>query len=121
MKNTISPAIIILALSTIIAGCGLPYRIDIDQGNIIEQKDLNRLHVGMSKSQVQRLLGSSLLQDMFHKDRWDYVQRYKNGKTQKTEESKVALFFTNGLLNRIEKDGYETIAVEPVPYTITPQ
>lgn len=121
MKNIISHTCILLAFSSLVTGCSIPYRIDVDQGNIIEQKEINRLRVGMNKNQVQGLLGSSLLQDMFHKDRWDYVQRYKNGKTQKTEESKVSLFFTNGLLSRIEKSGYEQIETEPVPYSIDSQ
>lgn len=110
-----------LALTITLAGCSFPYRIDVDQGNIIEEKHLNRLRIGMSKNDAQRVLGSSLLQDLFHKNRWDYVQRYKNGKTQQVAESNVALFFTNGLLRRIEKDGYQYIATEPVPYSAIKQ
>ncbi len=107
---------IVLALLT--ACGGIPYRIDVDQGNVVRAKDLARLRVGMSKPQVHQLMGNPLLQDVFHKDRWDYILRYKNGRTQQVSESRVTLYFTNELLSRIDKAGYKAIEIEPVPYSV---
>ncbi len=121
MKKLTFQACLYLALASAVGGCGFPYRIDVEQGNVVTQKDLNRLSIGMSKPQVQSILGTSLLQDTFHKDRWDYQQRYKNGKTNQWEKSKVVLYFNNGLLSRIEKDGYASIKTEPVPYSVEGQ
>lgn len=113
---------ICLSLATILTACsGIPYRIDVDQGNIIDQQSLSRLRVGMNKKQVQQTLGSTLLQDLFHKNRWDYIHRYKAGKTQDIQESKVTLYFTNNLLSQIEKSGYKTIEAVPLPYSVKPQ
>lgn len=110
---------ICITLLTLLTACGgIPYRIDVDQGNVVQAKDLARLRVGMNKTQVRQLMGNPLLQDIFHKDRWDYIQRYKNGRTQEVNESRVTLYFTNELLSRIDKAGYKVIEVEPVPYSV---
>lgn len=95
---------------------GVPYRIGIEQGNIIDQQTLSGLRVGMPKTQVQQLLGRALLTDMFHKNRWDYVQYYKSGSTRKVQKGKVSLYFTNNLLSRIEADDIADIAPESVHY-----
>ncbi len=109
-----------LLVSSALTGCSkIPYRIDIDQGNIIEAQTLSRLRVGMRKAQVQQLLGSPLLQDVFHSNRWDYIQRYKRGETQELTESKVSLYFSNGLLARIVKDDFQVIETAPLPYSLT--
>lgn len=108
-----------LSLAVFLTACSnFPYRIDVDQGNVIDQQALSQLHVGMTKNQVQQVLGSSLLTDIFHSNRWDYVQYYKRGTTQSVEESKVSLYFTNGLLSRIENEQYNAIETDPVPYSV---
>lgn len=108
-----------LSLAVFLTACSnFPYRIDVDQGNVIDQQALSQLHVGMTKNQVQQVLGSSLLTDIFHSNRWDYVQYYKRGTTQSVEESKVSLYFSNGLLSRIENEQYKAIETDPVPYSV---
>ncbi len=104
-----------LALSV---GCGhMPYRIDVDQGNIIAKKDLERISIGMSKAEVQQALGTSLLTDVFHNNRWDYVQYYKNGRTQEVQEGKVSLYFSNGRLSQVRtEEMLDELKTEPVPY-----
>ncbi|MBS9777380.1 MAG: outer membrane protein assembly factor BamE [Gammaproteobacteria bacterium] len=92
------------------------YRIDIDQGNIIETKAIARLQPGMTKQEVQRTIGSPLLVDIFHSNRWDYIQHYKNGKTGKIQKSKVSLYFTNGLLTKVDADKISDVTTEEVPY-----
>ncbi|PIE45516.1 MAG: hypothetical protein CSA45_02170 [Gammaproteobacteria bacterium] len=104
-------------LGTFLTGCQrLPYKIDVEQGNVIDQKMLSQLRIGMSKMEVQQYLGSSLLADIFHQDRWDYVQYYKSGRTQKLQKGLVSLFFTNGLLSGVKADQLAQIDKEPIRY-----
>ncbi|MET0025063.1 MAG: outer membrane protein assembly factor BamE [Sedimenticola sp.] len=81
----------------------LIYRMDIQQGNVISQETLNKLQPGMSKSQVRYLMGTPMLIDVFHQDRWDYIYRMQKGKDEPTQE-RVSLFFKEGRLTRIEGD-----------------
>ncbi|MCB1858352.1 MAG: outer membrane protein assembly factor BamE [Gammaproteobacteria bacterium] len=81
----------------------LMYRIDIQQGNVIEQEMVNRLEPGMSKSQVRYIMGSPLLVDVFHQDRWDFY--YSMGKGKRIlEQKQVSLFFEDDRLIRLEGD-----------------
>ncbi|MES2049334.1 MAG: outer membrane protein assembly factor BamE [Pseudomonadota bacterium] len=52
-----------------------PYKITVQQGNFISQEMVSQLKVGMTREQVRFLLGTALLTDMFHEDRWDYPFR----------------------------------------------
>lgn len=62
------------------AACGrFPYRIDVQQGNYVTQDLVARLKVGMTKSDVRQLLGTPLLNDVFHADRWDYLFTHVKG------------------------------------------
>lgn len=73
----------ILAVITLVAGCGFVHRIDIQQGNYVTEDLVARLKEGMSKSEVRQVLGTPLLSDAFHADRWDYYfSQAKGGKPQ---------------------------------------
>ncbi|MCE9639672.1 MAG: outer membrane protein assembly factor BamE, partial [Betaproteobacteria bacterium] len=50
-----------------------PYKIDIQQGNVVTQEMVDKLKAGQTRSQVRFVLGSPLVADMFHDDRWDYI------------------------------------------------
>ncbi len=108
---TVKIIAMLICSATLFACGGIPYRIDIEQGNIVDRQVLGGLRVGMHKNQVRQVLGNALLADMFHKNRWDYVQYYKDGRTQSIQEGKVSLYFTNDLLSRIEAD--ELIEIQP--------
>jgi outer membrane protein assembly factor BamE (lipoprotein component of BamABCDE complex) len=58
------------------SACGLIYKQNIQQGNALEQKDLDELYIGMNKRQVSFVLGSPSIHDPFHQQRWDYVQTF---------------------------------------------
>lgn len=79
------------------------YRIDIPQGNIITQEMLDQLKPGMSKSQVRFLLGTPLLVDVFHQDRWDYLYSYQPGGKDRLQR-RVSVFFSDDKLTRLEGD-----------------
>ncbi len=65
-----------VALALSLAACNIVYKQDIQQGNVLDDDDVARLEIGMTKRQVQVLLGSPSVQSPFHEDRWDYVNTY---------------------------------------------
>ncbi|MBZ0090894.1 MAG: outer membrane protein assembly factor BamE [Sulfuricellaceae bacterium] len=80
-----------------------PYKIDVQQGNVVTQDMVSKLKAGMTKSQVRYVLGTPLLMDIFHANRWDYVYRYvKAGRL--TEERRLTLFFDGDKLQRVTGD-----------------
>lgn len=91
------------ACSTLAIDMPLVYKIDIDQGNIIDQEMVNLLKPNMSKRQVIYVLGSPLLLDPFSKNRWDYIYSEQPGGEDR-EQTRIALFFTHDSLTRIEGD-----------------
>lgn len=99
----------ILLLTLLCAACSSalpsikPYRMDIQQGNIVTSKMLMQLKPGMSKSQARFVMGTPLLQDSFHGDRWDYFYQYrKDGKI--VQQRRVILEFENEQLKRVRGD-----------------
>jgi len=81
-----------------------PYRIEIQQGNFVSQEMASQLKLGMSKDQVRFVLGTPLITDSFHADRWDYVFRRQRTNSSELEQRKVTVFFENGQLKRVEGD-----------------
>ena len=108
-----------------IAGCSstpsLLYKIDVQQGNVITQEMVEKLKPGMTRSQVRFVLGSALIDDVFHKDRWDYVYSLEQQGVL-IEEYKLTVFFEDDKLARTEGDFSDSFAsvspqlVEPVKY-----
>jgi outer membrane protein assembly factor BamE len=78
-----------------------PYRPDIPQGNFVSQEMVAQLREGMTREQVIFVLGTPLLNDIFHADRWDYAFRYKKGNGEITN-SRVSVFFEGNRLARYE-------------------
>jgi outer membrane protein assembly factor BamE len=80
-----------------------PHRIDVQQGNAIDQETVAKLKPGLNRAQVRFLMGTPLLTDPFHPERWDYVYTYyKAG--QLAEQKRVTLFFDGDILTRIESN-----------------
>jgi len=92
-----------------------PYRIDIQQGNVVTQEMVSKLKVGMTRSQVRFVLGSPLVTDMFHGDRWDYVYTMqKQGKPE--ERRRLTVIFDGDKLATLEGDVVlSDNALEPPP------
>lgn len=93
---------------SLLAGCSVvqkigPHRIDVQQGNALDPENVARLKLGLNRSQVRFLLGTPLVVDPFHGDRWDYVYVfYEAGKL--VEQKRITLFFDGDVLVRIEGD-----------------
>ncbi len=82
------------------SGCGLIYKQNIQQGNALEQEDLDDLYEGMNKRQVLFVLGTPSVMDPFHQDRWDYVQTFSRRGGDIVKRT-VTLRFENDLLTDI--------------------
>jgi len=97
----------------VLTGCEsmLPeaHKIDIQQGNRINTEDLDRLQTGMTREQVKYLLGTPLLQDAFHQNRWDYLYYLQPGK-EAARQSRVSLFFDGNTLVKIDREAYKSEA-----------
>jgi len=94
---------LILTGATLLAGCSV-HKLDIRQGNALDPKALARIQPGITRQQVQYLLGNPLIEDPFHAQRWDYVYYLKPGKGAQ-ELKRVTIFF----------DGDQVVRVESVP------
>jgi len=89
-----------------------PYKIEVQQGNLVTQEMLAKLKPGMTPSQVRFVLGTPLIVDPFRKDRWDYVYRLQKGNTM-TQQRHITVLFENDKLIGIEGDVVP--AAEPEP------
>ena len=97
--------IILLSVVTLLLfGCVQTYRIDIQQGNIVTQEQIERLKPGMKMTEVRYLLGAPLVEDPFHTERWDYFYSFRSGETRRVEQQRLTVFFDNGQLTKIEQD-----------------
>lgn len=111
--SRISLPISVVILTLLSAGCSsVPpissvvseYRIDIQQGNVVTQDMVAQLKPGLSKDQVRYILGSPMLLDVFHGDRWDYVYTMKKGASDVVETRRFSVFFLDGKLQRVGGD-----------------
>jgi len=102
-----------LLLAVLVAGCSSwstgdsvlgmvsPHRIDIQQGNVVTQEQLARVKPGMNRLQVRDTMGSPLLTDAFHPDRWDYIFTLRqSGKP--LQRRNVVLLFEGDVLKSID-------------------
>lgn len=100
----------LIAVSVLLVSCSdfsrytptfTPHKIEIRQGNLITQDMREKIRLGMSKTQVKAALGSPLVNDIYHADRWDYLYRLSQQGKQ-VESQRLTLYFENGLLARID-------------------
>ena len=98
----------------------LVHKIDVQQGNVITQDEVNQLEPGMNRRQVQYIMGSPMIADVFHQDRWDYVYLLQPGYGETLEE-RVTLYFENDELSRVSGTLHPQAAdvAEPRPQQVT--
>jgi outer membrane protein assembly factor BamE len=96
--------LLFLLLSALLAGCMLvPHKIDIQQGNYVDQAMVAKLKAEMTRSQVRFILGTPLIADIFHQNRWDYV--YLTGKANDVHaRHKITVIFDGDKLKHVEGD-----------------
>lgn len=100
-----------LSAIAVLAGCSFsdiassvnPYRIDIRQGNYVDQNMVSSLRKGMTRDQVRFVLGTPLVVDVFREDRWDYVYLFQPGRGE-GERRVISVFFVDDLLDHVTGD-----------------
>ncbi len=113
---------LLLALSASLAACSsfdgasrslsgivTPYRIDVVQGNVITREQVEVLRAGLPRQSVRDLLGTPLLQSVFHADRWDYVFSFQR-RGEEPQLRKLTIFFKDDLIARFDADPMPTEA-----------
>lgn len=104
--------------AALLAGCGVservtravtPYRIDVRQGNFVSQDMVAQLKKGMTRDQVRFVLGTPLVTDIFHADRWDYVYRLEPGHGE-VQQRRLTVFFKDDHLEHVTGD---VVAAQP--------
>lgn len=96
--------LLLLVCLSVAVSSGCVYRASISQGNLIKQEDLDQAEVGMTRNQIRFLLGTPMVDDPFHKDRWDYVYYLKVGREDATFKRWVSVIFENDRVSEILKD-----------------
>jgi outer membrane protein assembly factor BamE len=117
LKPAARPFAIFLALLAIgLSGC--VHRIVIQQGNFLEQKDIDRVAVGMTRVQVRSLLGTPMVADPFQTSRWDYIYYLRYGRPEKVSQRHFIVHFDGSdKVARIENVGPPGGSAAP---TVTP-
>lgn len=111
MKKSLSQLCLAAVATLSLAACvNLPYKAPTQQGNVIEPERVPLIREGMSKVEIANAVGSPILQDIFHADRWDYIYRLDRH-YQKVEQRRITIWFQNGVATKIERD----LPVETVP------
>ncbi len=107
--------ITIVLLTLLASSCSLVdpwvYKINKQQGNITKQKQVDKLEIGMTKEQVQFIMGTPMSIDSFNTDRWDYIYTYKPGHGEITRNNLI-LSFTDNKLSNIDGKALIDIAEE---------
>ena len=113
---------VVSGLTPVVTSVIKPYRIDVRQGNFVTQEMVAQLKPGLSREQVRFILGSPLVADMFHADRWDYVYRFQPGHGE-AQQRGLTVFFQDNKLTRVAgdvvaEDGTRTEAPKPAAQVI---
>ncbi|BFM12812.1 hypothetical protein R50072_29650 [Simiduia litorea] len=98
----------LLSVLLLLGGCGYfqfpgVYRIYVQQGNIVTDEMVNQLAAGMTKRQVRFVLGTPLIEDTFHAERWDYIWTLKDPRGD-TRKQLFTVYFDGDTLARFEGD-----------------
>ena len=93
-------------LAAIAAACLLSacvYRMDIQQGNLLDAEQVDQLQVGMTRSQVRFLLGTPMVIDAFDANRWDYIYSLRHTRTREVTKRHLVVWFEGDTVARIER------------------
>ncbi len=94
--------LVLAAPAMFVAGC--VYRLDVQQGNLLDQTDIEAILPGMTRSQVRYLLGTPVAADPFRTDRWDYMYYLKPGKSRRTTQRWLIVWFDGETVREVSQD-----------------
>lgn len=102
MSNYLFNILFFLWTVSFIPGCAV-YKIDVQQGNLVSQEMLDQLELNMPSQKVRFIMGTPLVVDVFHQNRWDYIYNFQPGGKER-QQRRISLFFENEQLVRVEGD-----------------
>ena len=102
LLNSTSRFVLLACALAVLAGCA--YQAPLSQGNLLDQEDIDQLEVGMTRGQVRFLLGTPMIDDPFHRDRWDYVYFLRIGRDKAEFKRWISVYFDGDLVTEIVKD-----------------
>ncbi len=94
---------LLLASTLSLLGSACVYRINIQQGNFLDQAAVDQVKAGMTRSQVRYLLGSPMVADSFNKERWDYIYYLRKGRTRHVDSRRVTVYFDGERVAKLDK------------------
>jgi outer membrane protein assembly factor BamE len=100
MRNTL----VLSVFAALLCGCLSVYKAEIQQGNVVTQDMIDKLKPGMTRSQVRFVLGTPLVTDMFHPERWDYYYFLRRANEKTVETQRLTVIFKNDLLLKVQED-----------------
>lgn len=101
MQRTI---LIISALLLLGFSSACVYQAPLSQGNFVSEEDLEKVEVGMTRSQVRFLLGTPMIDDPFHKNRWDYIYYLRIGREKAQFKRWISVYFEGDTVSFIERE-----------------
>jgi outer membrane protein assembly factor BamE len=101
MHKRLLPLLLLVA-SLLTSGC--VYQAALSQGNLLDQEDIDQVEVGMTRGQVRFLLGTPMIDDPFHENRWDYVYFLRIGREKATFKRWISVYFDGDNVTEIVKD-----------------
>jgi outer membrane protein assembly factor BamE len=108
-ETTLRPRLILLLMLISALGACV-YRVDVQQGNLLEQNDIETVTPGMTRSQVRFVLGSPVVNDPFRNDRWDYIYYFRKGRSSTADRRWLIVYFEDDLVREVLRD----VPVDPV-------
>lgn len=102
LLKTLCASIALVGLISFSTAC--VYQLDVQQGNKLEPQDIENVKVGMTRNQVRFLLGTPVVTDVFHDDRWDYVYYFRAGKSKRPERRWLIVWFEENIVREVQRD-----------------
>lgn len=97
--------LIIGASLLVLNGCVRTYRVEIQQGNVISAEQIEKITPGTSRNEVRFILGTPLIEDPFHAERWDYFYSLNPAKGEMVTKYRLSVWFENGQVLRTVVEG----------------
>ena len=91
-------------LTALLLASGCVYQAALSQGNLLDQEDVDRVEVGMTRGQIRFLLGTPMIDDPFHENRWDYVYFLRIGRDKAIFKRWVSIYFDGENVSEVIRD-----------------
>ncbi len=101
MRKILSLTVIVTTL-LLVSGC--VYQAALSQGNLLEQEDVDQVTLGMTRGQIRFLLGTPMIDDPFHENRWDYVYYLRVGRDKAIFKRWISIYFVNDNVSEVISD-----------------